>query len=142
MDEDQAQKIIRLLRNANPFFWNIIPGVKDDFRRRLTELNLDFNVHSKATYASLLENLIEMNETEEIVRAIRKQIESLFTDENLRDLQRYWFDGGLPDTRYLRRNKLLDYGSIFLDINTQYDYVGGWTTFAGVWFEEVLDAKM
>ena len=137
MNEYQAQKIIRLLRNANPFFWNIIPGVKDDFRERLTELKLDFNVHSKATYASLLENLIEMNEAEEIVRAIRDQITSLFTEENLRNLRRYWLDGGLPDTGYLRRHKLLDHGSIFLDINTQYDYVGGWTTFAGVWYEEI-----
>ena len=82
-------------------------------------------------------NLIEMNEAEEIVRAIRDQITSLFTEENLRNLRRYWLDGGLPDTGYLRRHKLLDHGSIFLDINTQYDYVGGWTTFAGVWYEEI-----
>ena len=137
MDEYQSQKIVRYLRNASPFFWNIIPGVKEDVRIRLAELELDYNVKSKATYYSLLENLIEMNGPEKIVWAIKKQIEGVFTDENLETLRRYWHDGRVPDTGYLRRHKLLDRGSIFLEINTQYDYVGGWATFAGIWFEEI-----
>lgn len=136
MDKYQVQKIVRYLRNAT-FFWNIIPGVKEDVRKRLDELNLYYNVNSRATYASLLENLIEMNEVEKIVWAIKKQIEGLFTEENLEILRRYWHDGRVPDTGYLRRHKLLDRGSIFLEINTQYDYVGGWTIFAGIWFEEI-----
>lgn len=138
MDKNQKEKLLRYLRNASPFFWGIFPGNKDDFRKRLADLQLKCDLPPKATYASLLENIIELNGLDAIIKAIKDQMtQVLFTRENLERLRRHWVDGRSPDIAYLRRYQLLDSAKLLLEVNIQFDYVGGWTSWAGIWFEEI-----
>lgn len=142
MDELQKNKMRRYILNANPFLWDIIPGNKEAVLRGLKKLDLVIDVPEKATYASLLESLIDdngKNGVEKLIKAIDVRIKYIFKDtpEHLDILRRFWMDGRTPDVAYLQRIGLRDKSSVFLRINAQFDYVGGWTTFAGIWFEEI-----
>lgn len=42
-----------------------------------------------------------------------------------------------PDDRGRGKRQTSDIIDAFAEVNTQYQYVHGWTTFAGLWFEEI-----
>jgi hypothetical protein len=121
--------------------------------------------HQKATYSMVTENLlakfgIERVITEIVTVEIKRQFEH--QPGALDFLRAHWLSGTLPrwqtlqslrtprtvkqrfldavepkkDVREINRptSDILD---AFVEVNTQYNYVHGWTVFAGLWFEEI-----
>jgi hypothetical protein len=121
--------------------------------------------YQKATYSMVTENLlakfgIERVITEIVTVEIKRQFEH--QPGALDFLRAHWLSGTLPrwqtlqslrtprtvkqrfldavepkkDVREINRptSDILD---AFVEVNTQYNYVHGWTVFAGLWFEEI-----
>ncbi len=121
--------------------------------------------HQKDTYAMVTESLlaklgIERVVTEIVAREVKRQFEH--RPGAMDFLRAHWLTGTLPrwqtlqslraprrvkqrfldavepkkDTREIYRptSDILD---AFVEVNTQYNYVHGWTVFAGLWFEEI-----
>jgi len=121
--------------------------------------------HKKATYSMVTENLlaklgIERVVTEIVVGEVKRQFEH--RPGAMDFLRAHWLTGTLPrwqtlqslraprtvkqrfldavepkkDTKEIYRptSDILD---AFVEVNTQYNYVHGWTVFAGLWFEEI-----
>lgn len=120
--------------------------------------------HKKATYSMLTENLLAKLGIEKILTDIViKQVRRQFADRTgaLDFLRAHWVSGTLPRWQILKNLRAQrtvkqrfiesmhtneDYklgrqtGDIvdaFLEVNPQYNYVHGWTVFAGLWFEEI-----
>ena len=88
-------------------------------------------------------------------------MEKLFSTDTLGYLRRCWEQGQTPTLDYFKRqglyrkhvfsrNETFDSGwavppvagykeaaFVFVQIDTQHDYVERWTVFAGLWFEEI-----
>ena len=92
------------------------------------------------------------------------RIQNSFSQETLRYFRDCWEQGQTPDLKYLVKNKLYrkhtftslpteevyddwtslppvvgykDPAFIFVQIETQHNFVERWTVFAGLWFEEI-----
>ena len=120
--------------------------------------------HKKSTYAMVIENLlgklgIDRILTEIVVKQVRRQ----FADRTgaLDFLRAHWISGTLPRWQTLqslraprtvmqrvldavdpkdapaKRQQTSDIIDAFVQVNNQYQYVHGWTAFAGLWFEEI-----
>jgi regulator of replication initiation timing len=121
--------------------------------------------HQKATYSMLTENILSKLGIERVIREIvAGEVKRQFEHQPgaLDFLRAHWLSGTLPrwqtlqslrtprtvkqrlldavepkkDTReiYQQTSDILD---AFVEVNTQYRYVHGWTVFAGLWFEEI-----
>jgi len=120
--------------------------------------------HTKSTYAMVTENLLENLGIERILTEIVvKQIRRQFADRTgaLDFLRAHWMSGTLPRWQTLqslraprtikrrildavdskdapaKRQQTSDILDAFVEVNNQYNYVRGWTVFAGLWFEEI-----
>jgi hypothetical protein len=120
--------------------------------------------HQKATYAMVTENLLaELGIRKLVTEVVVGQVKRQFANRPgaLDFLRAHWVSGTLPRWQTLRSlraprtigRKLLDaldskdaqteheqtsdILDAFVEVNTQYNYVHGWTVFAGLWFEEI-----
>jgi hypothetical protein len=119
----------------------------------------------KTTYSMVTENLlaklgIERVITEIIAGEVKRQFEH--RPGALDFVRTHWLSGTLPRWQTLQslrapktvkqrlldamdpkkdarsiRQQTLDILDAFVEVNTQYNYVHGWTVFAGLWFEEI-----
>jgi hypothetical protein len=142
-------------------------AVFTELRALLKELGQDsapIPEHQKATYAMVTENLLGKLGIERILTGIViRQVKRQFADRPgaLDFLRAHWLSGTLPRWQTLQslrkprtvKQRLLDaVGSkepeairrqtadildAFVEVNTQYNYVHGWTVFGGLWFEEI-----
>jgi len=158
-------KLRRYLINADPFLWNVLE--KKNKKGRLKELKALGYLKSYAeggnpVYAKINQDLLVELGLEGILEYIVvPRIGVLFKPDDLQYLRRCWEQGQTPTLDYLKKRKLYrkrhftgneviaeGFGNyaisgykepafIFLQINTQYDFVERWTVFAGLWFEEV-----
>jgi hypothetical protein len=108
--------------------------------------------------------LVELGITGILEKIIVPRIQSMFSPETLRYFRDCWEQGQTPDLDYLVKNKLYhrrgffsvtqrevydgsmteprvlgykDPAFIFVQIETQHNFVERWTVFAGLWFEEI-----
>jgi hypothetical protein len=108
--------------------------------------------------------LVELGITGILEKIVVPRIQNGFSQETLRYFRDCWDQGQTPDLKYLVKNKLYrkhtftslpteevydDWGSlppvvgykdpafIFVQIETQHNFVQRWTVFAGLWFEEM-----
>ena len=118
----------------------------------------------KATYAMVIESLLGKLGIEKILTEIVvKQTSRQFADRPgaLDFLRAHWISGSLPRWQILQSlraprtvkqrfieswhpsepmqkgKQTTDILDAFVEVNTQYSYVSGWTAFAGLWFEEI-----
>jgi len=118
----------------------------------------------KATYAMVTETLLGKLGIEKILSEIVvKQVIRQFADRPgaLDFLRAHWISGSLPRWQILQslraprtvKQKFIeamhpsepmqigkqttDILDAFVELNNQYNYVRGWTVFAGLWFEEI-----
>jgi len=121
--------------------------------------------HQKATYSMVTENLlaklgIEWVVTEIVAGEVKRQFEH--RPGALDFLRAHWLSGTLPRWQTLQslrtprtvkqrlldavdpkknaltvRQQTSDILDAFVEVNNQYNYVHGWTVFAGLWFEEI-----
>jgi hypothetical protein len=157
----QAEKLKRYLINADPFLWNVLDA--NNKKGRIKELKtLGFlNGYSESAnplyskvYQDLLaeigiDGILEKIVVPAVLRRLGKEV--------LHDFRLKWEQGQTPAKEYLKARKLYrdhrfggldrweekrllapkESAFIFVEINTQYDYVERWTVFAGLWFEEI-----
>ena len=120
--------------------------------------------HRKSTYAMVIENLITSIGIERILtQIIAEEVRRQFKGRSpaLDFLRAHWISGTLPRWQTLQslrppknikqkikdaidpksdfpgRRQNSDIIDAFVDVNSQYSYVRGWTVFAGLWFEEI-----
>ncbi|MBM4463882.1 MAG: hypothetical protein FJ012_11270 [Chloroflexi bacterium] len=119
----------------------------------------------KATYAMVIENLVTKIGIERILtQIVAGEVRRQFTGRSpaLGFLRAHWMSGTLPRWQTLqslrapqtirqrliqavgspqdtpaKRQQTSDVLDAFVEVNTQYNYVHGWTVFAGLWFEEI-----
>ncbi len=119
----------------------------------------------KYTYATVVENLLARLGIERILNEIvTKQVKLQFAGRTgaLDFLRAHWMSGTLPRWQTLyslrarrtvrrrfldaldsgedapeKRQQTSDILDAFVEVNTQYKYVHGWTVFAGLWFEDI-----
>ena len=118
----------------------------------------------KSTYAVVIGNLLGKIGVESILTEIvAKQVRRQFTDRTgvIDFLRAHWMSGTLPRWQTLqslrasktitrkfldavnskdapaKRQQTSDILDAFVEANNQYNYVRGWTVFAGLWFEEL-----
>jgi hypothetical protein len=120
--------------------------------------------NKKTTYAVVIENLLTGIGIEKILsELVAVQAKKQFGDRiaALDFLRAHWMSGTLPrwkTLQSLRARKTMkqillgnvvlkseqeinqetaDILDAFVEVNTQYEYVHGWSTFAGLWFEDI-----
>jgi len=108
--------------------------------------------------------LVELGITGILEKIVVPRIKSGFSQETLRYFRDCWEQGQTPDLNYLVKNKLYhkrtfvtlttqevydgfsheppvvgykDPAFIFVQVETQHNFVERWTVFAGLWFEEI-----
>jgi hypothetical protein len=118
----------------------------------------------KPTYSMLTDSLLANLGIEKVIREIViPQVRRQFADRPgaLEFLRSHWLSGTLPRWQTLQtlraprsmKQRLLeaahpselstmgkltgDILDAFVEVNNQYNYVHGWTVFAGLWFEEI-----
>ena len=161
MGRDQAEKLRRYFINAEPFLWGVLEARNK--KKRLKELKelgylSDYSEGANPAYSRLNQDLlVELGIEGILERIVVPQVFNRLDTEALSTLRRNWEQGRTPDIKYLKQNKLYKYrrfvwrekrednlpippkepAHIFLQINTQWDYVERWTVFGGLWFEEI-----
>lgn len=120
---------------------------------------------SNPVYAKVSRDLlVELGITGILEKIVVPRIQSMFSQETLRYFRDCWEQGQTPDLNYLVKNELYhkrtfitltekeqyddwsklppvvgykDLAFIFVQIETQHNFVERWTVFAGLWFEEI-----
>lgn len=151
----------RYIRNADPFLWNTTQATNK--KGRIAELQtygyLKKFTKGNPTYRMLNDDLLVEPGVEGILKEIvAKRITNTFDPEILAYLRRSWETATIPTMDYLKQNGIYhkhyltdsetregpgprppsgykEQACIFFEIDSAYDYIVRWTTFAGLWFE-------
>jgi len=160
---EQAEKLKRYFINADPFLWGVLENKNKKGRlRELRGLSFlgSYSEGGNPTYSKINQDLLVEIGIEGILeRIVVPKITNGFTQEVLRYFQRCWEQGQTPDMKYLKEHKLYrrhifaedkvydgreyrvvghkDPAHLFVQIDTQHNFVERWTVFAGLWFEEI-----
>jgi len=161
IEKEQAEKLKRYFLNADPILWGVLEARNK--KNRLKEIKAlgflaDYSEGVNPTYDKINQDLLVELGIEGILgRIVVPQVLKRFDKEVLSALRRNWEQGRTPDKKYLKEIKLYqgrpwigkdkwegnrlaqpkDPAHIFVQINTQFDYVERWTVFAGLWLEEI-----
>ena len=115
---------------------------------------------SNPTYSKVNQDLlVELGIEGILERIVVPKVTNGFAPEVLRYFRRCWEQGQTPDMKYLKERKLYrrhifaedkvydgreprvvghkDPAHLFVQIDTQHNFVERWTVFAGLWFEEI-----
>ncbi|MBC8466037.1 hypothetical protein H8D57_03330 [bacterium] len=160
---EQAEKLKRYFTNADPFLWGVLENKNK--KGRLQELRklgflMGYSEGSNAAYSKINQDLlVELGIEGILEHIIGPKITNGFAPEVLRYFRRCWEQGQTPDMKYLKERKLYrrhifaedkvydgrqprvvghkDPAHLFVQIDTQHNFVERWTVFAGLWFEEI-----
>ncbi len=132
--------------------------------KELGEEGISIPERQKPTYAMITESLLAKLGIEKVITEIVvAQVRRRFADRPgaLDFLRAHWLSGTLPRWQTLqslraprtikrrilnavdpkdatvKRQQTLDILDALVEVNNQYNYVSGWTVFAGLWFEEI-----
>ncbi len=158
---EQAEKLKRYLFNADPFLWGVLEA--NNKKARLKEIRAlgflsGYSEGSNPIYSKVNQDLLAELGIEGVLEhiVVPKVIKRLGT-EVLHNFRLRWDQGQTPPKEYLKEKGLYrvhrfawgekwedkrvvapkEPAFIFVEINTQFDYVERWTAFAGLWFEEI-----
>jgi hypothetical protein len=164
MPREQADKLKRYFINADPFLWGILEAKNKKGRlKELKELGFlkSYSDGSNPTYSKINQDLLVELGIEGILECIVIPIViNGFALEVLHYFRRCWEQGQTPDMKYLKERSLYrrrpfsehivygkrdeppivgykDPAQIFVQIDTQHNFVERWTVFGGLWFEEI-----
>lgn len=134
------------------------------YLKELGEDSIPLAENQKPTYSMLTDSLLANLGIEKVIREIvAVQVRRQFADQSgaLEFLRAHWLSGTIPRWQTLQtlraprtvKQRLLeaahpseappggkmtgDILDAFVEVNNQYNYVHGWTVFAGLWFEEI-----
>jgi len=163
---ETREKLRRYLINADPFLWNVLEKKNKKGRlQELQALGFlkGYSDGSNPVYSKVNQDLlVELGVEGILEHVVVPRVKALFPTGILQYLRRCWEQGQIPDLKYLKKNKLYRRGSftadaevydtwspyppvvgykdpafIFVQIDTQHNFVERWTVFAGLWFEEI-----
>lgn len=166
MTREKKDKLRRYLLNADPFLWNVLNSKNKKGRiKELQTMSFlaEYSDSTNPTYSRINQDLLVAIGIEGILeRIVVPQIKALFTTDTIDYFRRCWEQGQTPTLDYLRQQGLYRrrYGArvvydshfqaeakppsgykdpsfIFVQIETQHNFVERWTVFAGLWFEEI-----
>lgn len=165
MTNETREKMEIYLINADPFLWNTME--KRNKKERIKELQSmgflkEYSVGTNATYTRINQDLlVELGIEGIFEQIVIPRVKELFRPETLQYFRRCWKQGQTPPLDYLKQHKLYrkhvftnnetyddswkippvvgykEAAFIFVQIDTQHDFVERWTVFAGLWFEEI-----
>ena len=163
--KETKEKLRRYLFNADPFLWNVLEHKNKKGRlREMKALGFltNYSDGSNFTYAKINQDLLVEPGIEGILeRIVVPRVKQLFSRDTLEYFRRCWEQGQTPTLDYLKkhqlyrkhvfsRNEAYDDGwavpplagykepaFVFVQIDTQHDFVERWTVLAGLWFEEI-----
>ncbi len=160
---EQAEKLKRYFINADPFLWGVLENKNK--KGRLQELKglgflKGYSEGSNPTYNKVNQDLLVEIGIEGILeRILIPKVTNGFDLEVQRYFRRCWEQGQTPGMNYLKERRLYrrhifaedkvydgrelrivghkDPAHLFVQIDTQHNFVERWTVFAGLWFEEI-----
>jgi hypothetical protein len=165
--KEQAAKLGKYFINAAPFLWGVLQAKNKKGRLKELKQMGFLDIYSQSgnpIYQKINRDLlVELGITGILEKIVVPRIQSLFSQETLRYFRDCWEQGQTPDLNYLVKNKLYhkrtfisltepevregfspnpvvgykDPAFIFVQIETQHNFVERWTVFAGLWFEEI-----
>lgn len=159
---EQAEKLEKYFINSDPFLWGVLENRNKKGRiKELIGLGYleNYTEGTNATYSKInQELLVELGMGDILEHIVMPKVNRSFSQEILRYFTRCWDQGQTPDIKYLKERKLYhshllidneyegtsarivghkDPAHIFVQIDTQHNFVERWTVFAGLWFEEI-----
>lgn len=165
MTRETKDKLRRYLLNADPFFWNVLDSKNKKGRLQEFKVMGFLSNYSKSANPNYLridqDLLVELGIEGILDRIVVPRVKVLFTSDIIDYFRRCWEQGQTPTLDYLRKQGLYrrryrtrevyeshwhyeeppsgykDPSFVFLQIETQYNFVERWTVFAGLWFEEI-----
>jgi hypothetical protein len=164
ISRERSEKLRRYFVNADPFLWGVLE--KRNKKERLQELKkngylTNYSEGSNPTYSKVNQDLLVELGIEGILKCIVvTRVINRFNPEVISYFRRCWEQGQLPELKYLKEHKLYqthifsydrtvegwtnprvvghkDLAHVFVQIDTQHEFVERWTVFAGLWFEEI-----
>ena len=140
-EEDANQRLGRLFRNSELFFWGVFDKNQPQvYRALVTKYGLDFR---RGTYGEVSEDLVASYGGRKLREIALDELKSRLGDGLLERLERWWKDGRWPTSRAdLGGRDLQDLRGL-LDVDMYWDdslgrptyFVRGWGVFAPVLFE-------
>ena len=165
MTRGTKDKLRKYLINADPFLWNALDNKNK--KGRLQELRAlgflsSYSDSANPNYSRINQDLlVELGIEGVLERIVVPKVTSLFTTDIINYFRRCWEQGQTPTFKYLRQQGLYrrryrsreiyepdwhdkesptgykDPSFVFVQIETQQNFVERWTVFAGLWFEEI-----
>ncbi len=163
MSREIREQLRRYIINADPFLWNVLE--KKNKKGRLQELQAmgfvkGYVKGSNPIYTRINQDLlVELGVEGILERIVVPRVRKLFSRDDLQYFRRCWEQGQIPPLEYFKHQKLYRYhhfapeavregwepavaghkepAFVFVQIDTQHDFVERWTVFAGLWFEEI-----
>ncbi len=166
MTREKKDELGRYLINADPFLWNVLENKNKKGRlKELKAMGFlaNYSEGTNANYRKINQDLlVELGVEGILERIVVPKVKALFTDNTIDYFRRCWQQGQTPTLDYLRRHGLYrrrlgarevyenplqhyeeppigfkDPSFIFVQIDTQHNFVERWTVFAGLWFEAI-----
>jgi len=166
MTRATKDKLRRYLNNADPFLWNVLDAKNKKGRlKELKEMDFlsNYSDNVNQNYSRINQDLlVELGIEGIFERIVVSRVNALFTTDIIDYFRRCWEQGQTPILKYLREQGLyhrtirrrevyegrLDFydeppsgykdpAFIFVQIETQHNFVERWTVLAGLWFEEI-----
>lgn len=165
LTNETREKLEAYLINADPFLWNTLENKNK--KGRIQELQSmgflkGYSVGTNATYTKINQDLlVELGIEGIFEQIVIPRVTALFRPETLQYFRRCWKQGQTPSLDYLKQHKFYrrhvftnnetyddgwpvppivgykESAFVFLQIDTQHDFVERWTVFAGLWLEEI-----
>jgi len=165
MINETRGKLETYLLNADPFLWNTLE--RKNKKGRIQELQSmgflkEYSIGTNATYTRINQDLlVELGIDGVLEQIVVPRVTALFRPKTLQYFHRCWKQGQTPSLDYLKQHKFYrrhvftnietyddswnippvvgykEAAFIFVQIDTQHDFVERWTVFAGLWFEEI-----
>lgn len=144
MDSKQKERLERYMRNANRFIWGLGPkNQKITYQWLNTHGFNDNGQVFKNSYSDTTDKLINKYGIEKIMKEIiQKRVKDSYPTPFIDFLRNCWNKGVKPSVDMLKANgfiSMLNNRDLenFLLYNRQYNFIEGWGTFAGLWFEDI-----
>jgi hypothetical protein len=167
LTKEQAAKLGKYFINGDPFCWGLLKSKNKKGRlKELQEMGFlkIYSAGSNPIYSKVNRDLlVELGIAGILEKIVVPRVQQMFIQEMLRYFRDCWEQGQTPDLKYLIKNKLYrkqtpfsitqpevydsfidsavvgykDPAFIFVQIETQHNFVERWTVFAGLWFEEI-----
>ncbi len=165
LQRETREKLRNYVLNADPFLWGILKAKNK--KGRLQELQAKgflkgYSSGSNPIYTRINQDLLlELGVEGILEHIVIPRIKILFPPDILEYFRRCWEQGQTPSLDFMIQHTLYrkhhftneatyddgwkvppivghkEPAFIFVQIDTQHDFVERWTVFAGLWFEEI-----